>query len=251
MPPLRDLHPGVHALLCDADGNLFPSEEPAFDASAAVTNDFLVRIGSTQRWDAGELRRAALGRNFRALAEDLLSDHGVSMAADELDTWVRREQDVVTERLGRLLRPDDAVRAPLARIAARRRLALVSSSALGRLDRCLVATGLADLFPKEVRVSAQDSLPEPTSKPDPAVYLAALRVLAIEPGQALAVEDAVSGVSSAVGAGIPVVGNLAFVPAAERQQREHDLLEAGASAVVADWASIETMMDDTEQQVLT
>ena len=31
----------VRYLLCDADGNLFPSEEPAFEASAEVTNAFL------------------------------------------------------------------------------------------------------------------------------------------------------------------------------------------------------------------
>lgn len=28
----------VTTVLCDADGNLFPSEEPAFDASVEVTN---------------------------------------------------------------------------------------------------------------------------------------------------------------------------------------------------------------------
>src|SRR5206468_6511581 len=31
-------------LLCDADGNLFPSEEPAFEASAVVTNRYLERL---------------------------------------------------------------------------------------------------------------------------------------------------------------------------------------------------------------
>ena len=35
----------VEAVLCDADGNLFPSEEPAFDASAEVTNAFLASLG--------------------------------------------------------------------------------------------------------------------------------------------------------------------------------------------------------------
>ena len=35
----------VTHLLCDADGNLFPSEEPAFDASVEVTNAFLASLG--------------------------------------------------------------------------------------------------------------------------------------------------------------------------------------------------------------
>jgi HAD superfamily hydrolase (TIGR01509 family) len=40
-------------------------------------------------------------------------------------------------------------------------------------------------------------------KPDPAPYRAALKKLAAEPGEALAFEDSVSGIASAVGAGIP------------------------------------------------
>jgi hypothetical protein len=40
------------ALLCDADGNLFPSEEPAFVASAVVTNQFLAELGISERVDA-------------------------------------------------------------------------------------------------------------------------------------------------------------------------------------------------------
>jgi hypothetical protein len=40
----RDVVTGLTALLCDADGNLFPSEEPAFVASAEVTNRFLAEL---------------------------------------------------------------------------------------------------------------------------------------------------------------------------------------------------------------
>jgi beta-phosphoglucomutase-like phosphatase (HAD superfamily) len=121
-------------------------------------------------------------------------------------------------------------------------MALVSSSALARLEVCLTTTALADLFPPNRRVSAQDSLSEPTSKPDPAVYLAALELLELAPEQALAVEDATSGVRSAIGAGVPVVGNLAFVPAAQRRERERELVAAGAAAVVTDWEELEALM---------
>ena len=40
----------VTHLLCDADGNLFPSEEPAFEASAEVTNAFLASLGIDRRY---------------------------------------------------------------------------------------------------------------------------------------------------------------------------------------------------------
>jgi len=48
----------------------------------------------------------------------------------------------------------------------------------------------------------------------------------------------VPGVLSAVGAGCPTVGNLLFVAEGERAQREADLLDAGALAVVGSWAEL-------------
>ena len=62
---------GVRVVLCDADGNLFPSEEPAFEASAEVTNRYLAALGSDRRFTAEELRLATTGRNFRTTAADL------------------------------------------------------------------------------------------------------------------------------------------------------------------------------------
>ena len=81
---------------------------------------------------------------------------------------------MVSAHLGRTLRPDPAVLGPLTRLAEHYTLAAVSSSALSRLDTCFRATGLGDLLPSERRFSAQDSLPTPISRPDPAVYLFAV-----------------------------------------------------------------------------
>ena len=45
MPALPEpLVARLEVLLCDADGNLFPSEEPAFVASADVTNRLLADL---------------------------------------------------------------------------------------------------------------------------------------------------------------------------------------------------------------
>ena len=97
---------------------------------------------------------------------------------------------------------------------------------------------MARYFPADRRFSAEDSLPVPTSKPDPAIYAYALRDLGLEPTQALAVEDSFTGATSAVGAGIPTVGNLQFVAPAERDGRRRLLTEVGAVAVVTSWAEI-------------
>lgn len=230
-------------VLCDADGNLFPSEEPAFVASTTVTNAFLHRLGSHQRWDPDALRRAALGRNFRVLAQDFATQMGTALAEAELEDWVEREQTAVTDHLATVLRPDPLVTSALERLAAHFRLAVVSSSALARLATCFTATGLDDLLPADLRFSAHDSLPEPTSKPDPAVYLHALDLLGVSAQEAVAVEDAVAGVRSAVGAGIWTIGNLAFVPAPERAERAAALRAAGAGAVTDSWAEVADLLE--------
>ncbi|TKJ35176.1 HAD family phosphatase [Blastococcus sp. CCUG 61487] len=230
----------VTHLLCDADGNLFPSEEPAFDASVEVTNAFLASLGIDRRFTATELRAAATGMNFRTTARTLAEQAG--MPDVDVEPWVAEERRVVTEHLGHVLRPHPPTQDALRRLAGSLELAVVSSSALARLAACFTATGLVELLPPARRFSAEDSLPTPTSKPDPAVYLHACAQLGIDPAQGLAVEDAVAGVTSAVAAGCPVVGNVLFVLPEEREQRAEALLAAGALTVVGDWQQLADLL---------
>ena len=229
-------YPCLQAVLCDADGNLFPSEEPAFDASAEVTNAFLAAHGVNRRYTADELRRVATGMNFRTTAARLAAEDGAP--AGDLEHWVAEERRAVTAHLGRTLRPHPPTLTALGRIAEQLPLAAVSSSALARLAVCFTATGLDDLIPVDRRFSAEDSLPTPASKPDPAVYRHACEQLGIPPEAGLAVEDAVAGVRSAVAAGCPTVGNVLFVQPAEREERTTALLEAGAFTVVGSWDEV-------------
>lgn len=250
-------------VLCDADGNLFPSEEPAFTASVEVTNSFLARYGITARYTADELLAQTTGKNFRTTAVDLAVQSGVpieeslalgrpaavianhrdlvagrALTADGLDLWVRRERDCVTAHLGAVLRPDARVQEAMRALEPRYGLAAVSSSASKRLDACFAATGLDSWIPAAVRFSAEDSLPVPTSKPDPAVYLLAGQMLGVAPARGVAIEDSVPGVKSAVAAGFITLGNLMFVPREERRRRTIQLVEAGASAVANSWQAI-------------
>ncbi|TFV89823.1 HAD family phosphatase [Blastococcus sp. CT_GayMR16] len=230
----------VQILLCDADGNLFPSEEPAFDASVEVTNAFLAEIGSDRRFTADELRHEATGMNFRTTALRLTAAEGVTDI--DVDPWVAEEKRAVTAHLGHTLRPHLPTSAALTDLAAVLPLAAVSSSALARLAACFTATGLDDLIPPARRYSAEDSLPTPTSKPDPAVYLHACAQLGIAPEAGLAVEDAVAGVRSAVAAGCPTIGNLLFVLPDERADRAEALRAAGALAVVSSWQELADLL---------
>ena len=253
----------LRAVLCDADGNLFPSEEPAFVASADVTNDYLASLGVAERFTAEQLRLATTGKNFRTTAVDLAVEHGVPverslvggrtgaavsatplLTAALLEHWVEQERLRVTDHLGQELHPDPTVLEPLTRLDERYVLAGVSSSATPRLTVCLRATGLDGLIPAERLFSAEDSLPVPTSKPDPAVYLHACRELGLEPAQTVAVEDSIPGAQSAVAAGIPTIGNLQFVQPAEREQREKALRDTGVVAVVTSWSEVEALVQE-------
>lgn len=237
VPPLLEQ---VEILLCDADGNLFPSEEPAFDASVEVTNAFLAEIGSDRRFTALELRLASTGMNFRTTALRLAADAGI--ADVDVEPWVLEEKRAVSAHLARTLQPHAATSQALTTLAAQLPLAAVSSSALARLAGCFTATELDDLIPPDRRFSAEDSLPTPTSKPDPAVYLHACAQLGIAPAAGLAVEDSVVGVQSAVAAGCPTIGNLLFVQPSEQAERGAALEAAGVLAVVASWQDVADLL---------
>jgi HAD superfamily hydrolase (TIGR01509 family) len=232
----------VEMVLCDADGNLFDTEEAAFVASTAVTNRLLRSLGSDRSYSPDALRRWAMGRNFRSTASALAAEAGVALGGETLERWVAAERRAVVAELAAQLRPDPGVRQVLDALSGFARLAVVTSSAAARLDACLTATGLDDLFPTEVRFSAEDSLPMPTSKPDPAVYQFAGRQMDVSGPRALAVEDAVAGVRSAVAAGFPTIGNMHFVPRHERLERVRWLREAGAVAIVPSWAHLASVL---------
>jgi beta-phosphoglucomutase-like phosphatase (HAD superfamily) len=255
----------ISVLMCDADGNLFPSEEPAFIASAEVTNRFMASLGLPQRFTPDELRLTTTGKNFRTTAIDLAVRGGVPidpalrprllgtttdlpsalydmLTVARLEAWVQEEKQIVTAYLGRVLRPDAAVLRPLTALSEKFGLAAVSSSAMARLAACFAATGLDSLIPAQLRFSAEDSLPAPTSKPDPAVYSFAGHQLGINCWQGLAIEDSVPGAQSAVAAGFQTIGNVAFVSPAERAERVEALRQAGVSAVISSWEELKILL---------
>lgn len=79
-------------------------------------------------------------------------------------------------------------------------LGVASSSPPILIVAGLAALGVADLAP--VTVSTQDV---PRGKPAPDGYLEACRRLAVDPGDAVAVEDSANGIRSALAAGLRVV----------------------------------------------
>jgi beta-phosphoglucomutase-like phosphatase (HAD superfamily) len=232
----------VTTLLCDADGTLFPSEEPAYDASATVTQAFAQHFGLTGDFSAAHLRHTGTGRNFRSLTADLLRESGLDVPEEERGPWIDRERVAVTDHLAGTLRPDPEVINATSRLLSRYCLAVVSSSATSRLLACLRSTGLDQTFGASNVFSAEDSMPRPVSKPDPAIYRHAMATLRVTPALCLAIEDSATGAESAIAAGITTIGLVAFVPANERAQRVQELSDAGASLVLSSWAALDAVL---------
>ena len=233
----------VRVVLCDADGNLFPSEEPAFAASTQVTNQFLAEHGVPRRYQAEELRLAATGMSYRSVLTTLVRENGLpALSPEALEGWVKTERTAVTTHLKTALHPDPDVLGPLRALAEHHGVAAVSSSADPRIAACFEVTGMARYFPPERRFSAEDSLAIPTSKPDPAIYLYALAALGLRPDQAVAIEDSPTGATSAITANIPTIGNLQFVQPDERVERRAQLVAVGVTIVVTRWADIAALL---------
>lgn len=104
-------------------------------------------------------------------------------------------------------------------------LAVATSASCSRALSTLNQLELLDYF--AVIVTGEDV---PLGKPDPAVYRSACVRIAIEPQHLIAIEDAVSGVRAAVGAGLCCVG-LATHESPEK------LLAVGAAHVMQNFES--------------
>lgn len=86
------------------------------------------------------------------------------------------------------------------------RLAVVSSSKHQWVDTHLERLGLRNYF--ETTVCADDV---PRAKPQPDLYLEALRRFDLKPHEAIALEDSPNGARAAVAAGVPVIAVPNFV----------------------------------------
>jgi HAD superfamily hydrolase (TIGR01509 family) len=105
-------------------------------------------------------------------------------------------------------------------------LAVATCASRERAVATLTELGLIDCFP--VIVAGEDVV---LGKPDAAIYRLACTRIAIEPASLLAVEDAISGIRSAVAAGLRCIG------VAMHETRE-GLTGAGAIHVLRDFESV-------------
>jgi HAD superfamily hydrolase (TIGR01509 family) len=253
----------IKYILFDCDDTIVLTEEPAFEACSTVVNLMLRLKGVDFRFTGATLMHRFVGYSCRRIANDLAAEYGFTFGTievrqdnaaalaqqygvaftagesmDELDLLVKLEEDAVIAKLAKDVQPTTGVEAAIEWLSTYFGVAVVSSSALRRVVACLTAVNVDRFFGD--RVFSAASLK--SSKPDPAVYLHALRVLGVRAWQCMAIEDSRTGVLAAVAAGIPVLGYLGALPVEARAEREQVLLAAGAFDVISDWSEIKRVM---------
>lgn len=232
----------INTLLLDCDNTLVLSEDLAFEGCADLINEIAAakKVALEKPFTGESLIVEFVGQNFRGMMVSLQKRYGFSMTDDELNDYVRREEDVVIAKLKAKLVSVPNVDAVLEKLAAsgQYKLAVVSSSALRRVQASVDKVGQAKYFGSDI-FSAATSLPTPTSKPDPAIYLHAMEKLGKKAEECVAVEDSKSGTLSGTRAGLKVIGYVGPYKEAERAKMVKVLTDAGAVIVIDDWSQFE------------
>ncbi len=122
--------------------------------------------------------------------------------------WLGRDDPAMLERkVARYLELADGstvtpeAREAVSQAAGQTTVAVVSGSARAEIEPVLEAAGLAEAITLIVSVDEVQR-----GKPDPEGYLLALRLLGLQAGQAVAVEDSEAGVAAAKAAGLYCAG---------------------------------------------
>ena len=182
----------IKALLFDFDGLILDTETPEFQVWQAIYREHGHELAAEQ-W--GQIV-GGWGRSDFDAASHLAELAGDGLNVEELRARHRSESDALT-----LLQPvlpgvvdylDEARRLDLC-------LAIASSSPHSWVDTNLTRLGLFDRFDTIV---CADDVPPGRTKPNPDLFLLALKRLEIQPSEAIVFEDSPNGVKAAKTAGI-------------------------------------------------
>jgi len=239
--------PKITTLLFDCDNTLVLSESLAFEACAELANEILASRGIADRYTGPQLLSEFVGQNFRGMITNLKAKYHYDMDEAELEKYVTREEDQVIAKLKEKLQSCEGVDDVLPGLEGRYTLAVVSSSALRRVVASVEKVGQDKYFAQRV-FSAASSLPKPTSKPDPAIYLWAMEKLGVKAIECVAIEDSRSGTLSGVRAGIRVVGYVGSYEEHEKDKMRATLKESGAKPIMEHWSEFEGVLKAIESE---
>lgn len=178
------------AVLFDMDGLLVDTEPLWFETEAEV----MARLGA--QWTT-EDQKQLLGGSMPRTVSYLLAKAARPAPPQTVERWMT-EGMLARAAAGRVAVLPGARELLTEVAAAGVPYALVTSSRRVLAEAVLAGTGLR--FP--VTVTSDDV---PVTKPDPAPYLLAAKLLDVDPAQCVALEDSPNGTTSATAAGCRVI----------------------------------------------
>ena len=239
----------ITELLFDCDNTLVLSEELAFEACSDLANEILASRGIPDRFTSEQLIQTFVGQNFRGMMVSLQAKFNFTMPSDELEYYVKEEEVRVIDKLSQKAKPCIGANEELEKLYQSKKygFAVVSSSALRRVQASIRFVGQDKYFDPNHVFSAASSLPKPTSKPDPAIYLHAMKVVGKNPEECVAIEDSKSGSLSAVRAGISLIGYVGcYEDETKKMEMAKVLKDLGAKVIMKDWSEIQSCIAEIE-----
>jgi HAD superfamily hydrolase (TIGR01509 family) len=179
-------------MLFDLDGTLVDSERQTAEAMARVLlRDHGIACSQTER-------DYIVGRSWVDIHTRLRADHpSMTWSMTQLIDAVARERECFFAETGMTVMPGAGT---VIDRFAHLPCALVTGSSRIEARQCLVAIDRLHAFP--VIFAAEDV---PSSKPDPAGYLAAAAALRVAPEDCLVIEESAPGIAAGIAAGARVV----------------------------------------------
>lgn len=168
---------------------------------------------------------------------------------DELEHYVGEEMNEVIKNLEADATECEGATAQLEQLekSGKYKMAVVSSSAKPRVIASVVKVGQDRFFPNDLIFSAATSLDKPTTKPDPAIYLYAMKVVGAQPESSLAVEDSKSGSLAAIRAKIHTVAYVGSYPEDEQEEKAKMLMDLGCEALMKNWSEFPEILKKIEE----
>lgn len=221
----------IKEILFDCDGTLVDSEIIAMRVAAEILIAHVERQKKDHDFTVMGIIREFAGWHFDKMIGEVGKRAGVKIDA------VAATEEKVGSTLDALrsVQAINGMNDVIVELSSRYGVSVVTSSEFSRVNLCLEVTGLDVHFPVTRKFSAHDTLQPPKHKPAPDIYLHALNEVGAAADEAVAIEDSLSGVKSAVAAKVPVIG---FVGAShigeDRAAAAQKLMEAGAKLVIED-----------------
>lgn len=236
-------------VLFDHDGTIVDSEIIALKSAWKLTAEVACEFPGAQFYDLPEFIKNFAGKPYQEILAQIYKDSPMALTEADIQHLVLEEENRAIDHLSLEAQATAGTSDVLSELIRQEvEFALVSNSSLRRLRACLVAAQLSDYFTSEhsakgnCRIfSANDSLPVRRPKPLPDIYLHAARCLGADITSCVAVEDSMSGVKSAIAAGIPIVIGYVggtHITENERSDRVSVLQAAGVQHVIEDMRNL-------------